>query len=137
MRGTVPDSRAPVRTAAAAPVALLLFVSPVKAGKVRFEQDIQPILTQHCVMCHLPGAAQGGHSLYPDARKSMVNVPSAQSPLLLVKPGDPQASYSYLKLTGEHLAAGGSGEKMPFPDGTLAAEQIDLVRRWIEEGARP
>ena len=100
-----------------------------------FADDVQPILTRHCVMCHLPGAAQGDHSLYPDAWTSMVNAPSAQTPLMLVEPGKPGESYTYLKLTGDHLAAGGSGETMPFPNGPLPAEETRVFRLWIEQGA--
>jgi mono/diheme cytochrome c family protein len=113
----------------------LLLAAPATAAPISFAEEVQPILTQHCVMCHLPGAAQGEHSLYPDAWASMVNVPSAQSKLLLVEPGKPEASYSYLKLTGEHLAAGGSGEIMPFPNGPLAPEETERFRLWIEQGA--
>jgi len=117
------------------PALTLLFALPAAAGTVSFAEDVQPILTQHCVMCHLPGAAQGEHSLYPDSWTSMVNVPSVQSTLLLVEPGKPEASYSYLKMTGEHLAAGGSGEIMPFPHGPVGADEINTFRLWIEQGA--
>jgi len=113
----------------------LLVAAPATAAPISFSKDVQPILTQHCVMCHLPGAAQGEHSLYPDAWASMVNMPSAQSELMLVEPGKPEASYSFLKLTGAHLEAGGSGEIMPFPNGPLAPDEIDRFRRWIEQGA--
>lgn len=115
---------------------VLLFYTSVQADDVSFEEDIQPVLTKHCVVCHLPGDAQGDHSLYPDAWKNTVNVPSVQSELLLIDPGKPDASYFYLKLTGEHLAAGGSGEIMPFPHGPLAPAEIDAVRIWIERGAQ-
>lgn len=113
----------------------LPFATLLLAGAVSFEKDVQPILTKHCVVCHLPGGAQGDHSLYPDAWKNTVNVPSVQSPLLLVEPGKPDASYFFLKLTGKHLAAGGSGEIMPFPHGPLDPAEIDAVRGWIEQGA--
>jgi hypothetical protein len=115
--------------------AMLTYCSAAQSETVSFAAEVQPILTQYCVMCHVPGAAQGGHALYPDAWKSMVNVPSTQSPLLLVKPGDPAASYSFLKVTGEHLAAGGSGEIMPFPHAPLAQDEINTFRQWIEQGA--
>ena len=117
-------------------LAIILLWSPAAfAEPVSFADDVQPILTRHCVMCHLPGAAQGDHSLYPDAWTSMVDAPSVQSPLKLVEPGKPGESYSFLKLTGGHLAAGGSGEIMPFPNGPLAAEEIRIFRLWIEQGA--
>ena len=117
------------------PAAALLCPAAVQSKSVSFEADVLPILTQYCVMCHIPGAAQGDHSLYPDAWESMVNVPSVQSALLLVEPGRPAASYSYLKLTGGHLAAGGSGEMMPSPQNPLAADEIETFRQWIEQGA--
>jgi hypothetical protein len=120
---------------AAAFACVLLLATDLPAEAVSFEKDVQPILTNQCVVCHLPGDEQGDHSLYPDAWKNTVNVPSVQSALLLVEPGNPDASYFYLKLTGQHLAAGGSGEIMPFPHGPLSSAEIDVVRRWIEQGA--
>lgn len=115
---------------------VLLPAAAPASEPVSFASDVQPILTQHCVMCHLPGAAQGDHSLYPDAWASMVNVPSVQSALKLVEPGSPETSYSYLKLTGKHREAGGSGEVMPFPNGPLSADVTDIFRLWIEQGAK-
>lgn len=104
----------------------------VAADDVSFERDVLPILNSRCVMCHLPGAALGGLSLYPDARASLVGVASTQSPLKLVEPGAPDSSYLYLKLTGTQDPA--SGQPMP-PTGLLDAAEIGLLRRWIEQGA--
>lgn len=116
-------------------LALVLTTLPaVAADEVSFERDVMPVLTSQCVMCHLPGAALGGLSLYPDARASLVGVASTQSPLKLVEPNAPERSYLYLKMTGKQGEAGGSGQVMP-PSGALAAAEIELVRRWIEQGA--
>jgi len=131
-----PDGISAGRPAALAWVACALScATPVYAEEVSFSRDVRPVLMQHCVMCHLPEAAQGGHALYPDAWAQMVNVPSTQSPLLLVAPGDPDASYTYLKLIDRHRSAGGSGEIMPSPNGPLSAEAIEDIRAWIEQGA--
>ena len=55
-------------------LAIVLLTPAVAVSEsVSFAADVEPILTQHCVMCHLPGAAQGDHSLYPDAWASMVD----------------------------------------------------------------
>jgi len=51
-----------------------------------------------------------------------------------VTPGDLSQSYLWLKVTGAHLEVGGLGELMPL-GATLSREQLDLLRRWIEEGA--
>lgn len=127
--------RAIARPAYAA-LALALVTAPVVAAAddVSFERDVLPVLNMQCVMCHLPGAALGGLSLYPNARASLVGVPATQSPLKLVEPNAPEASYLYLKMTGAQAEAHGSGEQMP-PSGLLAAAEIELVRRWIEQGA--
>ena len=119
-----------------AALAFVLAMAPAAAvaDEVSFDRDVMPILTRQCVMCHLPGAALGGLSLYPDARASLVGVASTQSPLKLVEPDAPERSYLYVKMIGTQSEAGGSGQVMP-PSGALAAAEIELVRRWIEQGA--
>lgn len=112
----------------------LMTLPAIAADQVSFERDVLPVLTSQCVMCHLPGAALGGLSLYPDARASLVGVASTQSPLKLVEPNAPERSYLLVKMTGKQDEAGGSGQVMP-PSGVLAAAEIELVRRWIEQGA--
>lgn len=113
-----------------------LYSASTHAGTVSYERDVLPILNERCVMCHISGAAQGDLVLYPDAVENIVNVPSVQSDLLQVDPGNPDASYFYLKLTDEYLAAGGSGEVMPpRQQGSLQPEEIATIRAWIEEGA--
>ncbi len=51
---------------------------------------------------------------------------------LRVVPGDPDASFLFLKL----LSPGpGEGTPMPTVDQRLTAPYLDLVARWIEQGA--
>lgn len=92
------------------------------------------MLNKHCVMCHITGAAQGGLDIYPDPWAAMVGVPSAQSPLSLIEPGEPGQSYLLIKLKGTQETVGGSGLQMPFPQ-PLDDEQIEMTRTWIEQGA--
>lgn len=126
----------PVRLIRHAALALVVTTAPpaIAADEISFERDVLPILNSQCVMCHLPGAALGGLSLYPDARASLVGVASTQSSLKLVEPGAPESSYLYLKITGTQDKAHGSGEPMP-PTGLLDAAVIELVQRWIAQGA--
>ena len=114
---------------------LLADSAPTSLAKATLSQDVAPILTQRCVMCHIAGAAQGGLDLYTNLWGAIVNVKSTQSALNLVEPGDPDKSYLYLKLTGAQLSAGGSGEQMPFQAGQLDAGQLELIRAWIAQGA--
>jgi mono/diheme cytochrome c family protein len=100
-----------------------------------FEQVIVPILDRHCVMCHMSEGAQGELSLYPQPHAALVGVASSQSDLLLVTPGDVEASYLYHKLLGSHLGAGGEGESMPYQRDLLEAEDIKAIEQWIAQGA--
>ncbi|RMH81451.1 MAG: hypothetical protein D6681_18190 [Calditrichaeota bacterium] len=85
--------------------------------------------------CHLGASAPFGLDLSEGkARGNLVNVPSGERPeLLRVKPGDPDSSYLVKKIEG---APDILGERMPRGRPPLSAEQIDLIRRWIAEGAK-
>jgi len=55
-----------------------------------------------------------------------------------IEPGDSSLSYVMHKLDGTHIAAGGSGARMPFGcsgSGCLSQAQLDGVRAWIDSGA--
>lgn len=103
---------------------------------VSFDADIAPMLKRDCLICHMPGDEQGDLSLYPDAYVRLTTVPSAQSPLLLVKPGSAEQSYLYHKVKGSQQASGGSGARMPFQRQPLDETQIERIRLWIEQGAK-
>jgi uncharacterized membrane protein len=119
-------------------VLLEMLAFTAAADEVSFAADVAPLLKSRCVMCHLPGAAQGGLALHPKgAYANLVDVKSTESPLPRVSPGKPDDSYLYRKITGTQVQAGGSGERMPFGDAKLTAEEIERVRRWIEDGAKP
>lgn len=105
-------------------------------GEARFGRDVLPILNRACIACHLEGGELGGLVLYPDPWPRLVGVPSAESPLKLVEPGDPAKSYLYAKLEGSHEAAGGSGLRMPPQAPPLAATDMETLRQWIAAGAK-
>jgi mono/diheme cytochrome c family protein len=106
------------------------------AAPVRFTGEVLPILKQHCVACHMSGQEQGGLALAPRlAYQHLVGVPSIESALLRVQPGEPNASYLMHKLDGTHQSVGGSGLQMPLGAEPLTPAQRELLRRWITEGA--
>ena len=118
------------------PFVLASIIGTVQAENISFESDVMPILNSYCVMCHLPGAEQGGLGLYPDAWSRVVGVPSLQSPLPLVDPGSPDNSYLYIKLIDSGESVGGSGRLMPIQQAPLDPGQIETIRLWIEQGAQ-
>ena len=117
---------------------LVLLATCARADAPSFAGQVLPLLKSRCLVCHMPGSEAGGMSLLPKtAYANLVGMKSTQSTLLLVAPGKPDESYLYLKITGRHLGAGGSGERMPFNETPLSTEDVELVRTWIESGARP
>jgi hypothetical protein len=114
-----------------------LSAGPVLGGDiVSFQRDIAPLLKSHCAPCHLTGEEGGKMALHPAAAyQALVGVASVESPLLRVKPGDPDHSYIVRKLEGTHLEAGGMGLRMPMDGGYLEPAEINLVRDWIRAGA--
>jgi len=89
-----------------------------------------------CINCHRPGGA-GGFILVllgPVAYNNLVNVSSRERPgTMLVKPGDPDNSYLIQKLEGR---AGIQGGRMPLSGPPYLTDgQIQVIRRWIQQGA--
>ncbi|MFN8002415.1 MAG: DUF1549 domain-containing protein [Acidobacteriota bacterium] len=90
-----------------------------QVGKVDFVRDIQPILQTHCVGCHGPQKAM-----------SQLRLDSKRSAARIITPGDAKTSRLLQRVLGE-----GGEDRMPKGGAPLNAAQIDLLRRWINEGA--
>lgn len=102
-----------------------------------FGKDIAPLLKTRCAVCHLTGKEAGNMALHPKAAwVSLVSRPSSVPALMLVKPGKPDQSYMLMKLQGTHIKNGGSGARMPFAAPPLDLAQIDMIRAWIQAGAK-
>ena len=103
-----------------------------------FEQVQTSVFRRHCAAapCHDMVEPGGELSLTPnEAYGELVNVPAAQDPgLLRVTPGDPSASYLWIKLGSGPFA---DGVRMPSGEPTLPDEDLSLIREWIEAGALP
>lgn len=93
------------------------------------------VFTPVCTGCHAGAAAPRGLRL--DATNSyglLVGVASSEVPSLKrVAPGDAANSYLVQKLEG-HQAV---GARMPLGGPYLDAQTINLIRQWIDNGARP
>ena len=112
----------------------MLVASTVQSAEVMFS-DVTKIFERECVMCHQPYDAKGELTLHPaGAWKSLVDAESSQVDMLLVTPGNLEQSYLYRKLTDTQVEVGGSGDRMPYQT-DLTPEQLETIRRWIEQGA--
>lgn len=121
---------------------LSLTVTGAKPPPISFARDIQPIFTRSCAIpdCHSGDEefVSGGILLEEGRSYSQsVGVPALQvrnGSVLRVEPGNPDRSYLVAKIRGTHRALGGSGAQMPL-DGSLPAEDLQKILRWVEEGA--
>ncbi len=99
----------------------------VGAEPVDFERDIRPVLAAHCFECHGEDAQES--SLRLDSSAAILTGGNSGPALIAGKRGE---SVLLKAIQGDDQEVA----KMP-PDGpALSAEQIELVGRWIDEGAK-
>lgn len=105
---------------------------PGGSSKVNFAAQIQPILEQHCVNCHGPEKQKG--KLRLDSRASALKGGSDAGPGIV--PGKAGESAVVKRLLIDP-AKDANEELMPPANkgGPLDKPQIELVQRWIDEGA--
>jgi hypothetical protein len=101
-----------------------------------FSKDVVPILSAKCVTCHVDDASPGNLGLAPKlAYQNIVSAPSIESHYLRVKPGSPDESYVFMKVSGTHLDRGGIGARMPQGAAPLSSTEIKTIGDWIASGA--
>ncbi len=100
--------------------------APAPATEVLFMRDIVPILVQRCFTCHDANAKEPGGELRIDTYEGLTK---GDHPAVL--PGEPDESGIILRLTEED-----SSSRMPRDEDPLPKAQIDLIRRWIQAGAK-
>lgn len=106
-------------------------------SQVSYSRDIQPIFNNNCIVCHQI-TGQAGLALEPSkSYAQLVGVQSTQAAgRLRVKAGEPAQSYLLDKLNGTQVQAGGTGVRMPQGLPALSQNQVNLIKTWIEEGAK-
>ena len=99
--------------------------------EIRYGRDIRPILSDRCFLCHGPDRATRKAGLRLDSFEEATRDLGGVSAIV---PGDPDASL-LIELISHHDPE----DRMPPMDSgkrSLTPDQVDLVRRWIESGAR-
>ncbi|WP_435007851.1 DUF1553 domain-containing protein [Tundrisphaera lichenicola] len=114
-------------------VSLLSLVGTIDARadgpqSVDFGRDILPILSDKCFPCHGPDAETRKADLRLDLEESLLR---KKDPV--VAPGHSEESELIFRLLSDDPM-----EKMPPPESnlTLTGSQVDLLKRWVDEGAR-
>jgi hypothetical protein len=112
---------------------ILALAAPIHAatpGQVDFDRDIRPILSDTCFACHGPDEHQRQAKLRLDTFEGAFE---DRKTYRIVAPGDSAHSRLYQRISADKPAM-----RMPPPYAQrhLTPQQIDLIKRWIDDGAK-
>ena len=115
-----------MRATLAAVCVLLLAAMARAAEPVDYVRDVKPLLEARCNACHGADDQQSGLRLDAAvlARRGGDRGPA-------IVPGKAGES-----LLVQVLAGGGDVPRMPFEDDALSKDEIELLTRWVNEGAK-
>ena len=110
--------------------AILVFGEGQAAQAVEFNRDIRPILSDTCFTCHGPDAANRKTKLRFDTEAGAF---ADLGGYRAIVPGDLAKSEMYRRISAKDEAV-----RMPpvYSGRKLTERQIELIRLWIEQGAK-
>ncbi len=100
------------------------------AKGIDYNRQIRAILSDKCYKCHGPDAAERKAGFRLDDRASAIGqAESGETPIV---PGKPEASELVARITSDDESV-----RMPPADAPkmLTADEIELLKRWVAEGA--
>jgi len=104
---------------------ILFLLAALPAGAQDYSRDIQPIWEKHCFGCHAPKVKMGSFEL-GTYEQLMTPGPNGK----VVAPGKAVESRLYRMLTGAIEPA------MPMGGKRLPEGELELIRKWIDAGAK-
>jgi len=110
---------------------LLALASGLSAAAIEFNRDIRPLLSDRCFACHGPDASHRKTKFRFDIESSATAALAGGRHA--IDPGNPEASEIIKRVSSTNRAL-----RMPpayAKKDALTGVQIDLLRRWIAEGA--
>jgi hypothetical protein len=113
-------------------VALSLLMTALHADEtLDFNRDIRPILSENCFVCHGPDAAHQEAGLRLDSRQDALK--KLESGAIAIVPGNSDQSELVARIRSEDADL-----LMPPHDSDkkLTATQIELLTKWIAQGAK-
>ncbi len=107
------------------------FCAEVSGGEIpdrlKFSTDVAPILCRRCLGCHDNTKPLSGLNLSTYTKMRAGGKSSGQD---IIVPGDPQASYLLTTLAEDFEP------RMPYKSPPLTRGEIDVLRSWIQQGAK-
>jgi mono/diheme cytochrome c family protein len=114
-------------SAAALLLGTVYFLQPHSEQEIDYNEDIRPIFNAKCISCHGGVKKQAGFSLL--FREEALGNTRAGRPAII--PGDADGSELMRRLVHSDPE-----ERMPLDAPALSQEEIDKIRRWIDQGAK-
>ncbi|WP_140938634.1 DUF1553 domain-containing protein [Sphingobacterium lumbrici] len=111
----------------AAVIAVVGIFTLRKDRPVDFSADVKPILNKHCITCHGGVKKNGGFSLLFE-EEAFAKTESGNPAII---PGDAGHSEFIRRLTSDDPEL-----RMPYNAPMLSRAEIDILKRWINEGAK-
>ncbi|MEP6584646.1 MAG: DUF1549 domain-containing protein, partial [Ginsengibacter sp.] len=108
-------------------IAIIIFTYSTSRQVIDFSADVKPILNKNCITCHGGVRRQADFSLLfrSDA------LAKTKSGKFAIIPGDPDHSEMIRRLSLKDPE-----ERMPYKHNPLPEEQINILRKWIKQGAK-
>ena len=92
-----------------------------------FLKDVAPILVQNCIACHNPRKSESKYTMTTFALLAKGGVMGKGVTLVA---GDPDASYFV------ELCRPDGSPRMPYKQDPLPKEKLEVLERWVKEGAK-
>lgn len=125
----------PISASAALTLSALLLVAcsqqESETPAVSFAKDIQPLLAASCLSCHTPPEGKGYAKSGLDMTSHAALMKGTQHGSV-INPGSSIDSTLVMLVEGR----ADPSLKMPHGDQELSEEQIALLKRWVDEGAK-
>jgi uncharacterized membrane protein len=126
---TLPSLSPASATAPVASAASVASAGAIGGGHLDYARDIEPIFTTHCVKCHGESKKKGGYRL--DTKDSLFAAGDSGSVPIVPGKADESRLVKMIEGKGEF-----ADSTMPPKGSPLTYQQIQLIRQWIDNGAK-
>lgn len=111
-------------------LAVLVLVAACSPRDVSYRAEVQPILQKYCLDCHVPGGAGFAASGFDMSSHESLMKGGTYGPFVIA--GDPFTSTLNMLVEGR----ADPSIRMPHGRGTLTDREIEILRVWVQEGAK-
>jgi mono/diheme cytochrome c family protein len=106
---------------------ICIFIYATRRQTIDYNTQVKPIFNKNCITCHGGVRRKAGFSLLFRS-EALANTESGKPAII---PGDPEHSEMIRRLTLKDPE-----ERMPYKHEPLTSGEIDILRKWVKQGAQ-